>query len=153
MTPVWLTLSLLFSALLLGTTFAHVLEIRAKARMDGSLWTTLQHRLYRASATVGGVVEMGAILAPACLAWSVRDAGGPFRLGAGALTCFALAFFAVWLGMVLPVNREVARWNPAAVPPGWEHWRRRWDTGHAVRFALHMLGFGLLVGLAVFQGS
>jgi hypothetical protein len=51
------------------------------------------------------------------------------------------------LGLVAPVNREVFRWNPHAVRTDWQRWRRRWNLGHAVRFGLHLLGFGMLVAL------
>jgi hypothetical protein len=146
----WLDSSLLLAALLLGTTFAHVLEIRAKRQMDGALWTTLQHRLYGSFATIGGTVEIGAILTTAALAWLLRQSQGRW-LAAAALACFALAFAGVWIGVVMPVNREVFRWSPAAVPPRWERWRRRWDLGHAIRFGLHLIGFCLLV--AVCAGS
>ncbi|MFL5576912.1 MAG: anthrone oxygenase family protein [Gemmatimonadaceae bacterium] len=128
-----------------------MLEIRAKAHMDGALWTTLQHRLYRAFATVGGAVEIGAILSTAALAWTVREHAGRWLAGV-AFGCFAVAFAVVWLGMVAPVNRRVARWDPAAVPADWERWRRQWDAGHAVRFGLQLLGFWLLVELLVVLG-
>jgi hypothetical protein len=133
-------LNLVLSALLLGTTFAHVLEIRTKATMAGELWTTLQHRLYRAFGSVGGAVEMGTI----ALATTLRHAQG-FALAIAAASCFAASFFVVFLGLVEPVNRRVRLWAPAQVPGDWERWRRQWDTGHALRFCLHLFGFVLLV--------
>lgn len=145
----WSVVSLGLTALLLGTTFAHVLEIRAKRQMDGALWTTLQQRLYRSFATVGGVVEIGAILSTGALAWLVRNPAS-LGLAAGALACLAVAFAGVWIGVMAPINRQVAGWNLAAVPPDWQRWRRRWDRGHAIRFGLHLIGFGLLVALVVF---
>jgi hypothetical protein len=148
---VWAGASLVLGALLLGTTFAHVLEIRAKARMDGALWVTLQQHLYRAFASVGGGVEIGAIAATAGLAWTVRGRPGS-GLATGAAACFALAFVPVWVGIVLPVNREVFRWQSGAAPPGWERRRRRWDLGHATRFGLHLLGFGMLAAWVVWFG-
>jgi hypothetical protein len=57
----------------------------------------------------------------------------------------------VWFGVVLPVNRVVVRWDTARVPGDWASWRRRWDRGHAIWFGLHLIGFGLLVALALFQ--
>ena len=130
----WSALSLGLTALLLGTTFAHVLEIRAKRQMDGALWTTLQQRLYRSFATVGGAVEIGAILSSGVVAWLLRNGAG-LRLAVGALACLAVAFAGVWIGVVAPVNRRVVGWNPGAVPPDWQRWRRRWDLGRT-RYAL-----------------
>ena len=148
----WLALSLVLGALLLGTTFAHVLEIRAKSHMDGALWTTLQHRLYMAFATVGGAVEIGTLVSTAALAWTA-PAGTGRALAGGAFASFTCAFVVVWVGIVNPVNREVARWEPSAVPSDWQRWRRRWDTGHALRFGLHLLGFVLLVALRIAPAS
>jgi hypothetical protein len=148
----WSGVSLVLAALLLGTTFAHVLEIRAKARMDGALWTTLQHRLYAAFATVGGAVEIGAIVSTAALALMARP-GTTRSLAGAACACFAIAFVVVWVGIVEPVNRKVARWEPAAVPPDWQRWREQWDTGHALRFCLHLLGFVFLVMLLAAHAS
>src|SRR3954463_16804607 len=113
----WLFVSLLLTALLLGTTFAHVLEISAKRQMDGALWTTLQQRLYRAFATLGGAVEIGAILSNAVLTCLVQGRGR--GLAAGALGCLLVAFAGVWIGVVLPVNRVVLRWDAAQVPSEW----------------------------------
>jgi Domain of unknown function (DUF1772) len=144
-----LFVSLLLTALLLGTTFAHVLEISSKRRMDGALWTTLQQQLYRAFATVGGAVEIGAILSNAVLTCLVQGRGR--GLAAGALGCLVFAFVGVWIGLVLPVNRVVLRWDAAHVPSEWSTYRERWDRGHAIRFGLHLTGFGLLLVLAVFQ--
>ncbi len=144
-----MVVSLLLTALLLGTTFAHVLEISAKRQMDAMLWTTLQQRLYRSFATVGGTVEIGAVLSTAALTWLLS--GKARVVGAGALGCLIVAFAGVWIGIVLPVNREVLHWDPARVPSNWSTWRRRWDRGHAMRFGLHLIGFGLLVVLAAFQ--
>jgi len=41
-TKIWRFLTLLLTALSLGTSFAHVLEIPAKLRYDGPLYVTLQ---------------------------------------------------------------------------------------------------------------
>jgi hypothetical protein len=147
---IWSALSLMLGALLLGTTFAHVLEIRAKRHMDGPLWTTLQQRLYQDFATVGGAVEIGTILSTAGLAWSVRNTTVAW-LALGAVACFASAFVIVWIGMVQPVNLQVARWTPAQIPGDWQRRQRRWDLGHAIRFGLHLTGFGLLVAMMIFE--
>jgi hypothetical protein len=136
--------ALVLSALLLGTSFAHVLEIRAKAAMAGDLWTTLQQRLYLAFGSVGGAVEMGTIASTVALAMTLRHVRG-FALATAAAFCFAAGFFVVFLALVEPVNRRVRAWAPAHVPGDWEHWRRQWDTGHGLRFSLHLVGFVLLV--------
>jgi hypothetical protein len=62
---------------------------------------------------------------------------------AGAL-CFALAFV-VWLAFTNPVNVQVAQWQINSIPADWSRWRMQWEYSHAVRFALHLIGFSLLL--------
>ena len=50
----WFLLTILLSALLLGTTFAHTLEMPAKLRYSGTEWMRLQDTLYVAFASIGG---------------------------------------------------------------------------------------------------
>jgi hypothetical protein len=65
------------------------------------------------------------------------------------LAIFHAAALAVWLTVVAPANVEIARWGAAGgIPPGWESWRLRWETGHAVSFVLLLAGFCLLVRAA-----
>jgi hypothetical protein len=62
--------------------------------------------------------------------------------GAAVLHAAALA---VWLTVVLPTNLEAGRWDSAGIPADWQTWSNRWETGHAIRFGLLLLGFCLLV--------
>ena len=66
-------LALLFPALLMGTSFAHVLEMRAKLAMPAALWLTMQHGVYAEFATIGAVVELGSIVLTGLLAFLVRN--------------------------------------------------------------------------------
>jgi hypothetical protein len=47
----------------MGTTLCHVLEMPAKMKLDGAVWMMLQQNLYRGFASVGGFIEIAAILA------------------------------------------------------------------------------------------
>jgi hypothetical protein len=136
--------ALLLTALLLGTTFAHVLEMPAKMRVPGSLWVKFQHTLYRSFATVGGLVEFGALFTTAWLAYAVRDNDLSFSYVAAAVSLLSLAFFAVWLGVTNPVNVRTAAWSASALPPDWMHWRNVWEYSHVIRFVLHALAFSML---------
>jgi hypothetical protein len=69
----WCVLSLTLAALLMGTSFAHVLEMPAKLRYDGPLWLQVQHSLYRVYGSIGGAIEVAAIVAAAILAVVLRD--------------------------------------------------------------------------------
>jgi hypothetical protein len=141
----WTFITLSLAALLMGTSLCHVLEMPAKLQMAGPLWMTLQHTLYRSFASVGGTIEIGAILFAAALAFLVRNTGRGFFLALTATICLALAFFVVWLLFTNPVNAEVSRWAADAIPADWMRWRRQWEYSHAVRFALHGIAFGALL--------
>ena len=65
-------LSLLLVALTLGMTFAHVMEIPGKLRLDGASWLTVQHNLYVAFGVVGAAIEVLAILMTWLLLLMVR---------------------------------------------------------------------------------
>jgi hypothetical protein len=136
--------ALLLTALLLGTTFAHVLEMPAKLRVPGSLWVKFQHTLYRSFATVGGFVEVGAIVITAALAYTVRDHEVSLSYVGAALSLQSLAFFAVGLGITNPVNARTAGWSAHALPDDWMHWRNLWEYSHLIRFVLHALAFSML---------
>src|SRR5258706_12426505 len=69
----WCVLSLTLAGLLMGTSFAHVLEMPAKLRYDGPLWLQAQHSLYRVYGSIGGAIEVAAIVAAAILAVVLRD--------------------------------------------------------------------------------
>ena len=57
-------------------------------------------------------------------------------------TCWwlALGSSALWAIMIIyslllpvPINNQIARWNPDSLPANWRELRRRWDTLHAIR--------------------
>jgi hypothetical protein len=97
-------LSLLLAALLMGTSFAHTLEMPPKMRVNATLWTTLQHTLYPQFAKVGGAVEMGAIVLAIVVCTLVRGTAAPFHFAVVAAMALLVAFFGVWLGVTQPVN-------------------------------------------------
>ena len=146
----WRFLAVVLTALLLGTTFAHVLEMPAKLQVDGALWMTLQHTLYRSFGTIGAVVEVGAIASVLVLSVLLRQHGRALWLTLFAATCLLVAFFVVWLVFTSAVNAETARWTASSIPTDWMHWRTRWEFSHALRFALHLVAFcSLVVSLLV----
>ncbi len=143
-------LTLVLSALLLGTTFAHTLEMPAKLQYDGPLWTRLQQSLYPAFAWIGGPVELGAIGSATALAFVLRHDPGPFLLTATAALCLAIAFFGIWIFVTNAANAEIANWSQHSVPADWSEWRRQWDCSYAARFVLQLAGFiALIVALLV----
>jgi len=141
----WRFLAVVLTALLLGTTFAHVLEMPAKLQVDAALWMTLQHTLYRAFGTIGAVVEVGALASVLVLSVLVRQHGRALWWTLFAAVCLLVAFFVVWLVFTSAVNAETARWTASSIPADWMQWRTRWEFSHALRFALHLVAFCALV--------
>jgi hypothetical protein len=142
----WWALVATLSALTLGLTFAHVLELPQRLGYDARLWTQLTrpNALYRYFGVVGGPLEVAAVLGVAVLAVILRRQrpAGRFALAAAVLHAAALG---VWLGVVLPANIDIGSWSTGGIPADWERWRVRWETGHAVSFGLLLVGFGALV--------
>ena len=142
---IWLVVAVVLAALLMGTSFSHVLEMGPKMQADGVQWLGYQHTLYRRFATVGGAIEAAAVLATIVVAWLVREEGPAFPLAMLAALMLAAAFFVVWIFVTNAVNRRTAAWTEAALPADWPRWRARWEYSHAVRFALQFLGFVALL--------
>jgi len=142
---VWHFITLILVALLLGTTFGHALEMPMKMNVDGRLWMTFQHTLYRYFAYIGAPIEIGAIISLGILSFMMRRHHPvSFYLVLTAALCVAAAFFVVWLGFTNPVNAETAKWTADTIPLNWAEWRRQWEYSHLARFALHLIGFGAL---------
>ena len=140
----WCVLSLTLAALLLGTTFAHTLETPAKLRYDGPQWLHAQHTLYPAYASIGGTIELLAIIAAAVLAVVLRDWRPALIVALAGTACLAIAFL-FWLTVTNRVNARTAEWTADTLPADWQLWRSRWEFSHVVRFVLHLAGFALLV--------
>ncbi|MGO4379255.1 hypothetical protein [Pseudoduganella sp. RAF53_2] len=143
-------IAVLMAALLMGTSFCHVLEMPAKMKVEGLRWMTFQHTLYASFATVGGFIEIVAIITSGVLAFFMRDAGATFWLTLIAAVSQAMAFFGIWLPITNAVNRQTAKWTEQSLPHDWMRWRRKWEYSHAARFALQFSALcALLASLLV----
>jgi hypothetical protein len=138
-------LSLLLTALAMGITVCHVLEIWGKLRLPPEVWITVQQNLYAAFAVGGAVFELGAILTAALVAFLVRHhRRAVFLLSLAGAGC-ALAGLVSWFILVAPVNEVIAAAAPERLPPDWAAVRRAWEAGHAVGAAFFILAFSLLL--------
>jgi hypothetical protein len=143
----WRFITLLWAALSLTMESAHVLELPQKMQYDAQMYSAVNTTLYRYFAIVGGVYQLGSIVAAAILVFLVRKHRPSFGWTlAGAL--LLLLAFGIWLAVVAPVNGEVAealRLAPESVPALWMQLRHRWEYGHAAGFIVQLVGFAALV--------
>jgi uncharacterized membrane protein len=51
----------------------------------------------------------------------------------------------------VPINNQIARWDPDSLPSNWRELRRRWDLLHAIRVAFLVIALILLVASCVIQ--
>ena len=142
----WLFATLLLSALLMGTSFAHALQMPVKLSYDAPQWLRLQHTLYRYYGSVGAAAEIGALVGALGLTWLVRGEQPGMALAAIGAACLAVAFFAVWIFATNAVNEQTAQWTQESIPADWARWRSRWEWSHALRFVLHLAAFAALLG-------
>jgi hypothetical protein len=145
----WHVVTLVLVALVLGTSFAHVLQWPAKLQYDGPLYTRLQNTLYVrwGPPSLTGFAEPAAIVAVLVLAALLRHDRPAFMLVAAGV--LLLAFPVIFYWRVEPANTAFrAAGLAGTVPKEWAAWRTRWETGHALRFVLHLLAFVLLASAA-----
>jgi uncharacterized membrane protein len=50
----------------------------------------------------------------------------------------------------VPINNQIARWQPDSVPANWRDLRRRWDLLHAIRVMFLVIALILLVASCVY---
>ena len=73
----------------------------------------------------------------------------PWWLALASTVLFALiSVYSVLLPV--PINNQVARWQPDSLPANWRDLRRRWDLLHAIRVAFLVIALILLVASCVY---
>jgi hypothetical protein len=143
----WRLITLLLAALALTMESAHVLELPQKMHYDAQMYSAVNTTLYRYFAIVGGVYQVGSIVAAAILAFLVRKRRPSFEWTLAGALCLLLAF-GIWLTIVAPVNGEVTKalgTAPASVPATWMRLRNQWEYGHAAGFVVQLIGVCMLL--------
>ncbi|HEY2083059.1 MAG TPA: DUF1772 domain-containing protein [Verrucomicrobiae bacterium] len=74
----------------------------------------------------------------------------PWWLALGSTVLFALMIVYSLL-LPVPINNQIARWQPDSLPANWRELRRRWDTLHAIRVVFLVIALILLVTSSVIQ--
>jgi hypothetical protein len=108
MLRVWKTITITLVALVMGTSFAHVLEWPAKLQYTGGFYLRLQTSLYAywGPPSITGFLEPVAVLVVLFLAVLVRRHRATLRLTLGAAICLLLAFPLVFFWRVAPSKRS-----------------------------------------------
>jgi hypothetical protein len=136
--------ALLLAALAMGMHLAHVLELGPKLQWDVPIYLPVQTSLYQWFGTIGPVLEIGALIAIAILAYRLRGRGPVFTRTAISASMIALALI-TWALVVLPANGHINQWQVDIFPPDWTRWRDQWQFGQAGIFFLHLIGFSSLL--------
>lgn len=139
---------LLLVGLVFGLTFAHVMELPGKLRLDGPAWLAVQQNLYVAFGPFASVGEPAAILLTLALAIMLRGRWRAFVLTLLAALSSSVGL-AVWFLLVAPMNTLLNGWTTATLPPDWTACRDQWELGHAIHAALFGVAFCALLAAIV----
>jgi uncharacterized membrane protein len=72
----------------------------------------------------------------------------PWWLALGSTSLFA-AMIVYSVLLPVPINNQIARWQPDSLPSNWRELRRRWDILHAIRVVFLVVALVLLVASSV----
>lgn len=133
-------LSLLFVALALGPSLAHLLELPNKIGLSREAYFTVQ-QIYRGWAYLGFVVA-GALGSTFALALIVRGREHEFAGALSAFLCLVAAQVLFW-AFTFPANQATANWT--AVPHAWEALRAQWEYSHAAAAVVNLVAFVALL--------
>lgn len=136
-------LAVISTALLLGTTFAPVLEMPSQLAMSASAWAMVQQTVYRPLAAVGGPLEVFTIVVHLAILAAALSRPHLLFLSAGATLSLMLAF-AIWVTFTQPAHVQVLAWNDGSLPADWHRWRDQWQFSELIRFLLQLTGLLLL---------
>lgn len=148
-------LTVMLAAITMSLALAHALELPGKLRLDKEQYLAVQ-AIYYPGFTLGGIAEVGSILAAFALLMSTPRGSSRFWLLAGALAALVTVQLIFWL-MTQPVNRYWMHNTPlsrvatrffeagSAAPTGdWRVMRDRWERSHIMRAISAVLALLLL---------
>ena len=85
------------------------------------------------------------LLLSGAVAFFDRPAGMPGHGLALTATGLFAAMIVYTVLLSVPINNQIAKWQPDSLPANWRELRRRWDTLHAIRVGVLLLALVLLV--------
>jgi hypothetical protein len=131
-------LSLLFGALVLAPSAAHVLEMHQKMQLARQDYGIVQ-QIYRGWAFLG-VLQLAALVVT--FLKLLQEKGVVFKLTLAALLCY-VAMLTNFFTFTFPVNQVTRNW--AYLPASWMQLRQQWEYSHAVSAGLVLIAFVLLL--------
>jgi len=142
-------LSLLFVALALGPSLAHVLELPHKIGLPAAEYLTVQ-QIYQGWALLG-IVVAGAVVSTLGLLMVERVHAERVAPTFLALLCILGAQVVFWV-YTYPVNVQTQNWT--MLPDNWEALRAQWEYSHAAGAVLNLLALvALLIQVNLRKGG
>jgi len=132
--------SLLFAALALAPSLAHLLELPNKIRLSREEYLTVQ-QIYRGWAWLGLVVAI-ALLSTLALTIMVRSQPTVLALTLVALLCIVGTQIVFWT-FTFPANRQTSNWT--VLPENWKALRTQWEYSHAASAVLNLIALIALI--------
>jgi hypothetical protein len=136
-------LSLLFTALVLGPSLAHLLELPNKIKLSADAYLTVQ-QTYQGWAWLG-IVIAGQILSTLALVVVLAARHAPTDVSLPALVallCATAAQVLFWI-FTYPANTLTENWT--VLPDAWQALRIQWEYSHATGAALNLIAMIALI--------
>jgi hypothetical protein len=137
-TSMWINVihfcSVFFTALALGASMAHVLELPNKIHLPKDQYAVVQ-QLYKGWALLGIVVVI-ALIATLALVILTGHQRKTFALTLTGLLCIAATQIIFWI-FTYPVNRKTKNWT--IFPENWYQLRKQWEYSHASGAVFNLL--------------
>ena len=133
-------LSLLFTALALAPSLAHLLELPNKINLSAEDYLTVQ-QIYRGWALLG-IVVFGALLSTLVLTIIVRKKRRAFILTLIAFLCIVGTQVVFWT-FTYPANEATNNWT--VLPGNWLELRNQWEYSHATGAGLNLIALITLI--------
>jgi hypothetical protein len=138
--------TLMLASLGMALGAAHTLELVPKMNYDPELYAQVTSTLYRYYGTIGGLIQVVALLASAILSFMTRRSR-EFGLTIAGTFCLMISL-GLWFVLVQSVNVEwgsVLQTGPrSVVVESYLKLREQWEYGHVAAFIAWLSGVALL---------
>jgi hypothetical protein len=133
-------IALLFAALALVPTGAHLAELVNKMELSAAEYQTVQ-QIYRGWALFA-IVIFGALVSTLVLTLRLRRHRAAFTPALVALLCIVATQVVFWT-FTFPVNQTTINWT--RMPADWASLRAQWEYSHAAAAVLNVAAVAALI--------